>query len=33
MATNTIITPLQITRKALRILHQKANFIGSVNRQ
>lgn len=30
---NTILTPLQITRKALMILHQKANFIGSIDRQ
>jgi len=33
MPTNTILTPLQITRKALMILHQKANFIGSIDRQ
>ena len=33
MATNTLLTPLQITRKALMILHQKANFIGSIDRQ
>lgn len=30
---NTILTPNQITREALRILHQKLNFIGSINRQ
>jgi hypothetical protein len=30
---NTILTPQQITREALRVLHQKANFIGSINRQ
>ena len=30
---NSILTPTQITREALRILHQKANFIGSINRQ
>jgi len=30
---NDILTPLQITREALRVLHQKLNFIGNVNRQ
>lgn len=30
---NTILTPAQITREALRILHQKLNFIGNINRQ
>lgn len=30
---NTILTPTAVTREALRILHQKANFIGSINRQ
>jgi hypothetical protein len=30
---NTILTPQQITREALRILHQKCTFIGSINRQ
>ncbi|TWI41037.1 P22 coat protein Gp5 [Pseudoduganella flava] len=30
---NTILTPQQITREALRILHQKLNFVGSINRQ
>lgn len=30
---NTILTPTAVTRKALRILHQKLNFIGSINRQ
>jgi hypothetical protein len=30
---NTILTVSQITRKALMILHQKANFIGSIDRQ
>lgn len=30
---NTILTPQMITREALRILHQKCNFIGSINRQ
>ena len=33
MATNTILTPTMITRESLRILHQKLNFIGNVNRQ
>ena len=30
---NTILTPTMVTREALRILHQKLNFIGSINRQ
>jgi len=30
---NSILTPTQITREGLRILHQKLNFVGSVNRQ
>lgn len=30
---NSILTMTQITREALRVLHQKANFVGSVNRQ
>lgn len=30
---NSILTPTMITREALRVLHQKLNFIGSVNRQ
>jgi hypothetical protein len=30
---NTILTPDMITREALDILHQKAVFIGSINRQ
>lgn len=30
---NTILTPTAVTRKALQILHQKLNFIGSINRQ
>lgn len=30
---NTILTPTQVTRKAAMILHQKLNFIGSINRQ
>ena len=30
---NTLLTPTAVTRKALRILHQKCRFIGGVNRQ
>ena len=30
---NNILTPTMITREALRVLHQKLNFVGSVNRQ
>src|SRR5215469_6627856 len=30
---NSILTPQQITREALRILHQKANFLATINRQ
>jgi hypothetical protein len=30
---NTILTPTQVTRAALVILHQKCNFIGRINRQ
>jgi hypothetical protein len=30
---NTILTPTQVTREAARILHQKLNFVGNVNRQ
>lgn len=30
---NAILTPTAVTREALRILHQKANFLGSINRQ
>jgi hypothetical protein len=33
MASNTLLTPTMLTREALRILHQKLNFIGSINRQ
>ena len=29
---NTILTPTAVTREALRVLHQKCNFIGSINR-
>lgn len=31
--SNTILTPTAVTRKALQILHQKLNFVGSINRQ
>lgn len=31
--SNTILTPTAVTREILRILHQKASFIGTVNRQ
>jgi len=30
---NSILTPTAVTREALRILHQKLNFIGKINRQ
>lgn len=30
---NTILTPTAVTRESLRILHQKLNFVGNVNRQ
>lgn len=30
---NTILTPTAVTREALRILHQKLTFVGSINRQ
>src|SRR6266446_8886239 len=30
---NTLLTPTQVTREALRVLHQKLRFIGSINRQ
>ena len=30
---NTYLTPSMITREALRVLHQKLNFIGSINRE
>lgn len=29
---NTVLTSTQVTRKALMILHQKLNFVGSINR-
>lgn len=32
-STNTLLTIDMVTNEALRILHQKLNFIGSVNRQ
>jgi hypothetical protein len=31
--SNSILTPTQVTREALRVLHQKLTFIGSINRQ
>lgn len=30
---NTILTASQVTRESLRVLHQKLNFVGSINRQ
>lgn len=30
---NSYLTPLEITRESLMVLHQKCNFIGNVNRQ
>jgi hypothetical protein len=30
---NSLITPTAMTRKALAVLHQKLNFVGSINRQ
>jgi hypothetical protein len=30
---NSLLTPTAVTRKALAVLHQKLNFIGSINRQ
>jgi hypothetical protein len=30
--SNTILTPTAVTREALRILHQKLNFVGRINR-
>lgn len=30
---NTILTPIAVTREAARVLHQKLNFVGSINRQ
>jgi hypothetical protein len=31
--SNTILTDTKVTREALRILHQKLNFVGSIDRQ
>ena len=31
--TQSILTPTAVTREALRILHQKLNFIGNIDRQ
>jgi hypothetical protein len=31
--SNALLTPTAVTRKALAILHQKLNFVGSINRQ
>lgn len=31
--TQTILTPTAVTRKALKVLHQKLRFVGSINRQ
>lgn len=31
--SNTILTPTAVTRECARILHQKLNFIGNINRQ
>lgn len=30
---NTLLTPTAVTREALRVLHQKCTFIGTINRQ
>jgi hypothetical protein len=30
---NTLLTPTAVTREALRILHQKLNFVSTINRQ
>jgi hypothetical protein len=30
---NTLLTPTLVTREALRVLHQKLRFVGSINRQ
>ena len=30
---NSILTPTAVTREALRVLHAKLNFVGSINRQ
>lgn len=31
--STTILTPTAVTREALRIIHQKANFLGTINRE
>lgn len=31
--SNSILTPTAVTRESLRILHQKLNFVGNINRQ
>lgn len=31
--SNNLLTPQMITREALRVLHQKLNFVGNINRQ
>jgi hypothetical protein len=31
--SNTILTPTAVTREALRVLHQKLNFVGTIERQ
>ena len=31
--TNSLLTPQQVTREALRVLHNKLTFIGNINRQ
>jgi hypothetical protein len=31
--SNTILTPTAVTREALRILHQKLNFVGNIVRE
>lgn len=31
--SNTLLTPTAVTREALRVLHQKLNFVGNINRQ
>ena len=30
---NAILTPTAVTREALRVLHQKLNFVGSITRE
>ena len=30
---NTLLTPTAVTRESLRVLHQKLNFVGNINRQ